>query len=166
MKLRKSFFKKYKKADDYIQNSQGALEEIIRSTGFFRQKAKNIRRTMSILAENYGGKVPKDMDTLVQLPGIGRKTANVVLGNSYGIPGIPVDTHVGRVTQRLGLTKNFDPVKIEYDLNELIPKKEWVQLSHTLIFHGRQICKARKPLCNECPVAELCDYYQKEVQGR
>jgi len=154
----KTLFKKLRTAKDYANVPLAELEEIIRPTGFFRNKAKSIKACCAGLVEKYGGKVPESMEALVELPGVGRKTANVVLGSAFGIPGIVVDTHVKRVSQRLGLTKEKDPVKIEFDLMDLIPKKDWIDFSHELIWHGRGVCGARKPRCPECPLRELCDY--------
>jgi endonuclease-3 len=154
-------FKKYRRPQDYLKVELEELEEDIRPTGFFRNKARNIRECAAVLVREYGGKVPSEMEKLVELPGVGRKTANVVLGNAFGIPGIVVDTHVGRVAQRLGLTTRTDPVKIEFDLMEIIPRKEWVDFSHQLVFHGRRVCSARKPLCERCLLKEYCLYYKK-----
>jgi len=131
------------------------LEGIIRSTGFFRQKAKSLKTVAAAIAEQ-GAEVPRDMDRLVALAGVGRKTANVVLGTAYGIPSIMVDTHVRRLSNRLGLTREDDPVKIEMDLRDLLPPKEWTAFSHRLIHHGRRICLARAPRCPECPLRPLC----------
>ncbi len=153
-----ALFKKYPSAASYAQAPLEELETAIRSTGFYRNKAKNIQACCRELQERFAGKIPAELDILVQLPGIGRKTANVILGNAFHIPGVVVDTHVGRVSQRLGLTNHEDPVKIEYDLMELIPRERWVTFSHQLILHGRKICSARKPLCIQCPLKMLCDY--------
>ena len=154
-----TLFKKYKKPADYLKVPAAELEDDIRSTGFYRQKAKSLRGVMEGLLENHKGTVPAEMDALTTLPGVGRKTANVVLGNAFHIPGIVVDTHVGRVSQRIGLSSKRQPDKIERDLNNLFPQKQWTQLSHILIFHGRYTCKARNPLCEECAVSGLCDFY-------
>lgn len=132
------------------------LEALIRSTGFFHAKAQSLLELSRALVERYGGDVPPRLDDLVTLRGVGRKTANVVLGNAFGVPGIPVDTHVGRLARRLGLTVNIDPDAVERDLGALIPRSEWTSLSHRLIFHGRRRCTARKPGCAECPVRLLC----------
>jgi endonuclease III len=133
------------------------VEELVRSTGFFRNKAKNLVGMAEAVVERHGGEVPRTMDALAALPGVGRKTANVVLGNAFGIDeGIVVDTHVKRLSNRLGFTRNTDPVKVEADLVKLFPRSRWTQLSHLLIFHGRQVCVARKPRCGTCPVARLC----------
>ena len=132
------------------------LEELIHSTGFFRNKARNIIACCRQLVEQHGGQVPRTMGELVPLPGIGRKTANVILGNAFGLPGIPVDTHVARLSGRMGLTEETDPVKIERDLARLIPEKEWTMFGHRMIFHGRQVCHARKPLCEQCTLLAVC----------
>lgn len=160
-----TLFKRYRTPKDYAAATDAELEKAIKSTGFFRQKAKSIKRSMQILLDQYGGKLPRELELLTELPGIGRKTANVILGNAFGIPGLPVDTHVKRVSNRLGLTDQQDPIKIERDLNALIPRRQWIQFSHTLIFHGRRICKARTPLCSSCPVSGLCRYF-KEAHRR
>jgi endonuclease-3 len=142
------------------------LEKYIQSAGFFRMKAKNIKGCCQQLVEQHGGEVPQTLGELVQLPGVGRKTANVVLGTSFGIPsGIVVDTHVTRLTNRLGLTVNQDAVKIEKDLMPLLPKTEWINFSHRLIHHGRRICKARKPLCNDCSMLKFCPQVGVEQIG-
>lgn len=133
------------------------LEKLIQSTGFFRNKAKNIQACCRELVEKHNGEVPRDLESLTALAGVGRKTANVVLGTAFGIPsGVVVDTHVHRLTRRLGLTDADDPVKIERDLMEIVPKSEWIDFSHRLIWHGRKICKARKPLCDDCPMNDFC----------
>jgi len=152
----KELFKKYKSAADYARARPGILEDDIRSTGFYKNKTKSIINCCKKIVHNHGGSVPATVDELVALDGIGRKTANVILGNAFGIPGITVDTHVKRVSRRLALTKNQDPVKIEYDLMELVPEKEWTHFSHLIIFHGRNACSARKPLCAECVIASHC----------
>ena len=162
-KVTKDLFKKYTAAKDYADAPPGELEEAIRSTGFFRNKAKMIRECTREMVLRFRGKVPENLEELVSLPGIGRKTANVVLGTAFGVPGITVDTHVLRVSQRLGLTENQDPVKVEFDLMEVIPKEEWIPVSHLLIFHGRYVCKARKPLCEKCSLQTYCDYFQNQL---
>jgi endonuclease III len=150
-------FKKYRSAKDYAAAPQAELENAIKSTGFFRNKTKSIRAATSTIANKFGGKVPDSMEKLRELPGVGRKTANVVLGNAFEInEGIVVDTHVIRLSQRLGLTKEKDPEKIERDLMELVPKKYWAVWSHWLIWHGRRRCYARKPDCANCEVFRLC----------
>jgi endonuclease-3 len=155
-KVTKDLFEKYKRVEDYARAEPEMLENDIRSTGFYKNKTKSIIGCCKKILENHEGKVPSTMEELVYLGGVGRKTANVVLGNAFGIPGMVVDTHVKRVTHRLGLTKNQDPVKIEYDLMELVPRKGWTQFSHLIIFHGRNTCMARKPLCAECVLKKLC----------
>jgi endonuclease-3 len=155
-------FRKFRTPQDYVNTSEEELENEIRSIGFYRNKAKNIRAASKKIIENFGGKVPDSMDELLTLNGVGRKTANVVLGNAFGIAsGVVVDTHVARLSQRLGLTAHKDPEKIEKDLELLVPKKHWVMFSHWLIFHGRQICQARKPKCTECVLGDVCPSYKK-----
>jgi endonuclease-3 len=155
-KVTKGLFKKYKTADDYARARPGILEDDIRPTGFYKNKAKSIINCCKKISLNHGGSVPDTLDQLVKLDGIGRKTANVILGNAFDIPGITVDTHVKRVSNRLALTKHQDPVKIEYDLMKLVPQKQWTHFSHLIIFHGRYTCMARKPLCTECVLDSLC----------
>ncbi len=155
-------FKEFKTPGDFVKNKAAKLETVIKPTGFFRQKAKSLRGTAQAVLDHHGGEVPTTIEELTKLPGVGRKTANVVLGNAFGIPGLPVDTHVSRVSQRLGLTKNTDPVKIECDLCKLLPSRHWTLFSHLLIFHGRRVCKARKPLCENCTVADRCRHYAQE----
>jgi len=153
----KDLFRKYRSAADYARAAPGQLEEDIKSTGFFRNKANCIKACCKALLEEHDGEMPRDIDTLVELPGVGRKTANVVLGTAFGIAsGIVVDTHVARVSRRLGLTRQKDPVKIEQDLMEQIPKKQWVAFSHRMIQHGRRVCTARKPKCDQCPLESFC----------
>jgi len=152
----KDLFKKYKSAADWTGADLKQIESDIRSTGFFRNKALNIKGACARIAEQYGGKVPGTMEELLTLPGVGRKTANCVLGDAFGIPGITCDTHVIRLSRRLGLSEKSDPVKLEFDLAEIVPKKDWTAFSHLVITHGRNICKARKPNCPECPVAKHC----------
>ena len=150
-------FKKYRSVEDYATVSQEELEQDIRSTGFYRNKAKNIRAAAQRIITNYGGEVPRTMEDLLTLPGVARKTANVVLGNAFGIiEGFVVDTHIGRLARRFGWTTHEDPVKVEQDLMRLIPQQVWLDLSHMLIYHGRAICLARKPLCEKCTLAKLC----------
>lgn len=153
-----SLFKKYRTAKDYAEANREELEEDIRPTGFYRNKAKSLQKCCAELVSRFGGKVPETLEELVTLPGVGRKTANVILGNAFGIPGIVVDTHVHRVSQRIGLTKKDDPVKIEFDLMEIVPKEEWTHFSNLLIWHGRRTCVARKPLCERCLIRKLCDH--------
>jgi endonuclease-3 len=152
----KDLFGKYKTAQDYARARPERLEDDVRSTGFYKNKAKSIINCCKKIVEKHGGKVPGTMEELVALDGIGRKTANVILGNAFGVPGITVDTHVKRVAYRMGLTRHQDPVKIEYDLMELVPREEWTRFSHLIIFHGRYTCAARKPRCAECVVETLC----------
>jgi endonuclease-3 len=150
-------FTKYPTAADLAALSNGRLEKAIQSTGFFRNKAKSIKGCCQQLVEQYDGEVPEDLDVLVELPGVGRKTANVVLGTACGIAtGVVVDTHVGRLSRRLGLTAENDAVKVEKNLMEQLPRKEWIDFSHRMIYHGRQVCKARKPLCEECSMTKFC----------
>jgi endonuclease-3 len=150
-------FRKYRGAEDYTRVAQEELEQDIRSTGFFRNKAKAIQGACKLITERYGGRVPETMEELLELPGVARKTANVVLGNAFGVAsGVVVDTHVSRLSQRLGLTREVQPEKIERDLCELSPRKDWIDFSHLLIAHGRAVCKARAPLCAECFLLELC----------
>jgi endonuclease-3 len=150
-------FKKYHSAKDYAESNLVKLEEEIRPTGFYRNKAKSIQKCCQELVKRFGGEIPKTLQELVTLPGVGRKTANVILGNIFDIPGIVVDTHVQRVSQRIGLTKNDDPVKIEFDLMEIVPKEEWTHFSNLLVWHGRKTCVARKPLCETCSIRKWCD---------
>ena len=150
-------FRKYRKPEDYLKVPETELQQDIRTTGFFRNKTRSIQGACKMLVEEFDGEVPKTMEELLQLPGVARKTANVVLGVAYEVAaGIVVDTHVTRMARRLGLTKQADAVKIENDLIALVPKKDWIIFSHLLIFHGRRICKARRPLCEECPLEKLC----------
>jgi endonuclease-3 len=149
-------FKKYKSIHDWDKTSQEQIEEDIRSTGFFRHKSKNIKGAVKKIIAEYNGKVPDSMDQLLTLPGVGRKTANVILGNAFGIPGIICDTHVIRLSRRLALSANSDPVKLEFDLMEVVPKQNWTLFSDLLVFHGRNICKARKPDCENCPIDKYC----------
>jgi endonuclease III len=150
-------FRKYRSSDDYVKVTQAELENDIRSTGFYRNKAKAIQGACRMIGEQHDGRVPDRIEDLLTLPGVARKTANVVLGNAYGVTsGIVVDTHVGRLSKRLGLTENSQPEKIERDLMGLVPRKEWINFSHLLIYHGREVCKARKPLCAECAVETYC----------
>jgi endonuclease-3 len=151
-----ALFARYKTAADFAASKPEELEEYIKSTGFFRNKAKNIRAACQAIVEQHGGQVPGTLEDLIKLPGVGRKTANVILGNAFQTPGITVDTHVGRLSRRLGLTKLDDPVKVEFALMEIVPQSDWTNFSHLLILHGRNICFARKPLCESCVLAEVC----------
>lgn len=152
----RELFRKYPNVKDYADAEPGELEQAIRSTGFYRNKAKNLIACAAAILDRHDGEVPRTMSELTALPGVGRKTANVVLGNAFDIPGMVVDTHVRRVATRLGWTRERDPVKIEYDLCKLLPQDKWCQTSHVLIFHGRRICKAPAPLCSCCPVIDGC----------
>ncbi len=153
----KELFKKYRSPEDFANADLEIFQNEIRSTGFFRNKARNIIASNKMIIERFDSKVPRTMDELIQLPGVARKTANIVLANAYGIlDGIAVDTHVKRLSKRLGLTMNTDPNKIEQDLMKITPKREWSNISHLLIFHGRAVCNARKPRCNECVLNVFC----------
>jgi len=149
-------FAKYRRPEDYLAVPQEELERDIYATGFFRQKAKSIRGTMRMLLEEFDGEVPRRLEELVRLPGVARKTANVVAAELGHAQGIVVDTHVRRLSQRLGLTRHDDPVKIERDLQRVVPRPDWARFPHLLIWHGRRICDARRPLCEECVLADLC----------
>jgi endonuclease-3 len=151
-----ALFKKYKSAADWARADLKRIEQDIKTCGFYHNKAVNIKGAAKKIAEEFNGKVPSTMDELVTLPGVGRKTANVVLGNAFGIPAIACDTHVIRLSRRLQLSANSDPVKLEFDLADIVPKKDWTLFSHLLIFHGRNICVARKPQCPVCPIAQYC----------
>ncbi len=152
----KSLFKKYKSAGDFLKTSREELEKDIYSTGFYRQKAKSIKGCCEVLVEEYNGKVPKDFEKLNKLPGVGRKTASVVVGNAFGIPAVAVDTHVKRLSNRLGFIDSDNPEKIEFKLKELLPEEDWIKSSHLLATHGRKICVARKPHCLQCVVGNIC----------
>ena len=152
-------FSRYRDAAAFAGADRAELEEWIRPTGFFRAKAQSLMGLGAALVERYAGEVPTRMADLVTLPGVGRKTANVVLGNAFGVPGLPVDTHVGRVARRLGLTAEEDPVKVEQDLGALVAKRGWTMFSHRMIFHGRRTCHARLPACGACVLAALCPSY-------
>jgi endonuclease-3 len=152
----KDLFKKYRSATDWVKADLEQIEDDIRSTGFYHNKALGIRGACTAINDKYAGTVPDTMEELVELPGVGRKTANVVLGGAFGKPAITCDTHVIRLSRRLGLSDNSDAVKLEFDLAEIVPKKNWMQFSNLLIFHGRNICKARKPDCPNCPIARHC----------
>jgi len=154
-----ALFKRYRTAADYAGADRTELEEYLRSTGFYRAKANSVMGLGAALVERFGGEVPAKLDDLVTLPGVGRKTANVVLGNAFDVPGITVDTHFGRLVRRWGWTAEEDPVKVEHAVGELIPRKEWTMLSHRVIFHGRRVCHAKKPACGACPLAKDCPSY-------
>lgn len=160
-KVTEELFKKYNKPEDFAKLSTAEISEEIKSCGLFKSKAQKIKETSVILCSNYGGEVPDKMEELVKLPGVGRKTANVVLSNAFGVDAIAVDTHVFRVSNRIGLVKTDTPEKTEFELMKVLPKKRWSKAHHLIIFHGRRICKARKPECNICPIFEYCDYYQE-----
>ncbi len=152
----KDVFKKYKSAEHWAKADVKHIESDIRSTGFYHNKAVSIKGASKAIAERYGGKVPDTMEELVALPGVGRKTANVVLGNAFGKPAIACDTHVIRLSRRLALSENSDAVKLEFDLAEIVPKKSWTLFSHVLILHGRNVCNARKPKCENCRISKHC----------
>lgn len=156
-----TLYKKYKTAKDFAEADVKELENDIRSTGFYRNKAKNIIGCCKLLVEKYNEEIPDNMEEMLKLPGVGRKTANLVLYEVFGIPGIVVDTHAKRLSNRIGLTKNEDPEKIEYDLQKIVPKDRWADFCHQLVFHGREVCKARKPECEVCAIREYCNYYSK-----
>ncbi|WP_092529729.1 endonuclease III [Amycolatopsis arida] len=151
-----ALFARYRTAADYAGADRTELEELIRPTGFYRNKASALMKLGAALVERFDGEVPRALDELVTLPGVGRKTANVVLGNAFGIPGITVDTHFGRLVRRWRWTEHEDPVKVEHAVGELFPAKDWTMLSHRVIFHGRRVCHARKPACGACPLARDC----------
>jgi endonuclease-3 len=151
-----TMFKKYRTARDYLDATDEELEEAIHSTGFFRNKTKSIKKACRSIVDDFGGEVPATMEELLTLGGVGRKTANCLLGNVFGVPGIVVDTHMIRLSRRMGFTDQKDPVKIEFDLMELFPRDDWTLSSHLITSHGRKWCSARKPLCDECPVAGDC----------
>ncbi|MHC4114028.1 MAG: endonuclease III [Planctomycetota bacterium] len=152
----RDLFKRYRLTADWARAEREKIEEDIKSTGFYRNKAKNIQAACEKITAEFGDKVPGTMEELLRLPGVGRKTANVLLGNAFGIPGIACDTHVIRLSRRLGLSENGEAVKLEFDLQQVVPKKNWTMFSHLLIFHGRSICRARRPDCPNCPIAEYC----------
>jgi endonuclease-3 len=152
-------FRTYRCAQDYAQADRAVLEEQIRPTGFFRNKATSLIGLGAALVDRYDGELPPRLDDLVTLPGIGRKTANVILGNAFGVPGLTVDTHFGRLVRRFGWTDETDPVKVEQAVAELLPRAEWTMFSHRVIFHGRRVCHSRKPACGACAIAALCPSY-------
>jgi endonuclease III len=151
-----ALFARYRDARAFAEADLSELEEMVRSTGFYRNKARNIRACCEAIIQQHGGEVPRTLEELVKLPGVGRKTANVILGNAFDVPGITVDTHVGRLSRRLGLSTHTDPVKVERDLMALLPPATWTDFSHRLILHGRQVCFARKPNCEGCTLQRLC----------
>jgi len=154
-----ALFKRYKKVEDFAGANLSELQRIIKSTGFFRAKARSIKGLANKIVKDYKGQVPETLDELVTLPGVGRKTANVVLGHAFNTPGLTVDTHFGRLVRRFGWSKEMDPVKVEFAVMELIPEKEWTNLSQRLIWHGRRVCHSRKPACGACALAKLCASY-------
>lgn len=157
----KTLYEKYKNVQDFANADLSELEQDVKSTGFFRNKAKNIKNACIMIIEQFNSAVPNNLEDLLKLPGVGRKTANLVLGDIFGKPGIVVDTHAKRLSNRIGLTKNEDPEKIEYDLMKIIPKENWTVFCHQLVFHGRAVCNARKPKCYECKIIEYCNYKDK-----
>jgi endonuclease-3 len=154
-----ALFKKYPNPQKMAKADLRDIQKLVKSTGFFRAKAKNIKGLSNKIMEEFDGKVPSSLEELITLPGVGRKTANVVLGNAFGIPGITVDTHFGRLSRRFGWSKQNNPVKVEFEVGELIPKKEWTNLSQRMIWHGRRVCHSRKPACGACALAKLCPSY-------
>lgn len=158
----KDLYAKYNSVEDFANADIKELEGVIRSTGFYRNKSKNIIECCKILSQKYNGKIPDNMEELLELPGVGRKTANLFLYEIYGIQGVIVDTHCKRLSNQIGLTKNEDPVKIEYDLQKIVPKSEWANFSHKLVSHGREVCKARKPECEKCEISKFCSYYSNK----
>ncbi|HHX17516.1 MAG TPA: endonuclease III [Clostridium sp.] len=155
-------YKKYKNPHDFANADLKELENDIRSTGFFRNKAKNIKETCRILIEKHNGQVPDNLEDLLKLPGVGRKTANVVLGNVFKIPAIVIDTHAKRLSNRIGLSDSDNPEKIEFDLMKVVPKENWTKFSQQLVYHGRSVCKARKPDCKNCNILKYCNYGQSQ----
>jgi endonuclease-3 len=149
-------FKKYPDPKKMAEAEIKDIQRLVKSTGFYRAKAKNIKSLSSKIITEFDGKVPDDLESLITLPGVGRKTANVVLGHAFGIPGMTVDTHFGRLSRRFGWSKSLDPVKVEFEVADLIPKREWTNLSQRLIWHGRRVCHSRKPACGACPLAKYC----------
>lgn len=157
----KDLYQKYKNVRDFANADLKELEQDIKPTGFYHNKAKNIKNCCQMLIDNFDGEVPNDLEKLLTLPGVGRKTANLVLGDIFGIPGIVIDTHAKRLTNRIGLTKNEDPTKIEFDLMKIVPKKFWSKFCHQLVYHGRAVCNARKPSCDKCTIKPYCEFGNK-----
>ena len=155
-KLTPALFARYKTAQDFAECDIKELQQLIKKSGYYKSKAKNIRACCAELVKRFNGEVPSNLDDLVTLPGVGRKTANVVLGHAFGSPGVTVDTHVGRLSRRLGLTRHRDPAKVELALAQIVPKEEWLHFSGRLIMHGRKVCLSRKPRCEKCEIADLC----------
>ena len=156
-------FSKYPTVHDFAAADILELEQEIRSTGFYHNKAKNIINACKMIISDFGGRVPTNLEDMLKLPGVGRKTANLVLADCFGIPGVVVDTHCARLSNRIGLSSNEDPVKIEYDLMEALPKESWSRFCHQLVYHGRAVCNARKPECDRCEIRKFCDYGQKYI---
>jgi endonuclease-3 len=154
-----ALFKKYPNPQKMAKADLRDIQKLVKSTGFFRAKAKNIKNLSNKIMEEFDGNVPSNLEDLITLPGVGRKTANVVLGHAFGIPGITVDTHFGRLSRRFGWSKQNNPVKVEFEVGELIPEKEWTNLSQRMIWHGRRVCHSRKPACGACALAKLCPSY-------
>ena len=154
-----ALFKKYPNPQKMAKADLKDIQNLVKSTGFFRAKAKNIKGLSNIIVKQFDGNVPSNLEDLITLPGVGRKTANVVLGHAFGIPGITVDTHFGRLSRRFGWSKQNNPVKVEFEVGELIPQKEWTNLSQRMIWHGRRVCHSRKPACGACALAKLCPSY-------
>jgi len=154
-----ALFKKYSNPQKMAKADLRDIQKLVKSTGFFRAKAKNIKGLSNIIVEQFDGNVPSKLEDLITLPGVGRKTANVVLGHAFGIPGITVDTHFGRLSRRFGWSKQNNPVKVEFEVGDLIPEKEWTNLSQRMIWHGRRVCHSRKPACGACALAKLCPSY-------
>jgi endonuclease-3 len=154
-----ALFKKYPNPQKMAKADLRDIQNLVKSTGFFRAKAKNIKGLSNKIMEEFDGKVPSNLEDLITLPGVGRKTANVVLGHAFGIPGITVDTHFGRLSRRFGWSKQSNPVRVEFEVGELIPQKEWTNLSQRMIWHGRRVCHSRKPACGACALAKLCPSY-------
>ena len=154
-----ALFKKYPNPKKMAKADLKDIQKFVKSTGFFRAKAKNIKSLSNTIVEQFDGNVPSNLEDLITLPGVGRKTANVVLGHAFGIPGITVDTHFGRLSRRFGWSKQNNPVKVEFEVGELVPKKEWTNLSQRMIWHGRRVCHSRKPACGACALAKLCPSY-------
>lgn len=165
-KVTKTLFKKYRKPADYLAVTQEELEKDIQSCGFYRNKAKNIQAACATLIRDFNGEMPRTMDELLTLGGVGRKTANVILGECFGVPGVIVDTHCTRLTNRLGFTKTKDAVKIEREMMKILPEEHWTMFSHCMVFHGRAVCDARAPKCSTCAVSDLCPFPQTKEGSR
>lgn len=161
----KTLFQKYKNVYDFAEADLEELQEDIKSTGFYRNKARNIKNCCRMLIDKFDTMIPDNMNDMLKLPGVGRKTANLILGDIFGIPGIVVDTHAKRLSKRIGLTENDNPEKIEYDLMKVVPKTEWTRFCHQLVLHGRAICTARNPKCDKCPINEFCMTGKSEIRS-